>query len=145
MDTISGNVASTCVEYKDFPAHVDEIVCMKGMIHRIREMTGFAFVIIRTARDVVQCVYSPDFSDYRMDDSVVEGCAVKLTGKIVKDATREGRYEMQIHGIEVLSTPAEQMPIVINKKQLDNIPIDLNLNMRPVTLRNPKERAVFKI
>ena len=145
MDTISGNVRSACVEYKDFPAHVDEIVCMKGMIHRIREMTGFAFVIIRTARDVVQCVYSPDFSDYRMDASVVEGCAVKLTGKIVKDATREGRYEMQIHGIEVLSTPAEPMPIVINKKQLDNIPIDLNLNMRPVTLRNPKERAVFKV
>lgn len=80
-----------------------------------------------------------------MGEEVVEGCAVKLTGKIVKDETREDRYEMQIHGIEVLSSPAEQMPIVINKKQLDNIPLDLNLNMRPVTLRNPKERAVFKI
>ena len=145
MDKIDGNIAKTCVEYKDFPAHVDQIVEMKGMIHRIREMTGFAFVIIRTARDVVQCVYSPDFSDYRMDEKVVEGCAVKVTGKIVKDQTRDDRYEMQIHGIEVLSSPAEMMPIVINKKQLDNIPLDLNLNMRPVTLRNPKERAVFKV
>ena len=145
MDKIDGNIAKTCVEYNEFPAHVDQIVEMKGMIHRIREMTGFAFVIIRTARDVVQCVYSPDFSDYRMDEKVVEGCAVKVTGKIVKDQTRDDRYEMQIHGIEVLSTPAEMMPIVINKKQLDNIPLDLNLNMRPVTLRNPKERAVFKV
>ena len=145
MDKIDGVIRPACIEYKDFPAHVNEIVCMKGMIHRIREMTGFAFVIIRTARDVVQCVYSPDFSDYRMDESIVEGCAVKITGKIVKVETREGRYEMQIHGIDVLSTPAEQMPIVINKKQLDNIPIDLNLNLRPVTLRNPKERAVFKV
>ena len=145
MDTINGQMAQNCVSYREFPEHVGEIVCMKGMIHRIREMTGFAFVIIRTARETVQCVYSPDFSDYRKDERVVEGCAVKLTGKIVKDETREGRYEMQIHGIEVLSTPAEMMPIVINKKQLDNIPIDLNLNLRPVTLRNPKERAVFKI
>lgn len=145
MEKIDGIIKRDCVSYKEFPEHVNEIVMMKGIIHRIREMTGFAFVIIRTARDVVQCVYSPDFSDYRMDDKVVEGCAVKLTGKIVKDETREGRYEMQIHGIEVLSTPAEMMPIVINKKQLDNIPLDLNLNMRPVTLRNPKERAVFKI
>lgn len=145
MEKMDGAIVKTCVDYKDFPAHVNEKVVLKGMIHRIREMTGFAFVIIRTARDVVQCVYSPDFSDYRMDESVVEGCAVKITGKIVKDETREGRYEMQIHNIEVLSTPAEQMPIVINKKQLDNIPIDLNLNLRPVTLRNPKERAVFKI
>lgn len=145
MEKIDGQINKTCVEYKDFPAHVDEVVTCKGMIHRIREMTGFAFVIIRTARDVMQCVYSPDFSDYRMDEKVVEGCAVKITGKIVKDQTRDDRYELQIHGIEVLSSPAEQMPIVINKKQLDNIPLDLNLNMRPVTLRNPKERAVFKI
>ena len=145
MEKIDGQINKTCVEYKDFPAHADEVVTCKGMIHRIREMTGFAFVIIRTARDVVQCVYSPDFSDYRMDEKVVEGCAVKITGKIVKDQTRDDRYELQIHGIEVLSSPAEQMPIVINKKQLDNIPLDLNLNMRPVTLRNPKERAVFKI
>lgn len=145
MDKIDGAIVKNCVEYKEFPEHVDEIVVMKGMIHRIREMTGFAFVIIRTARDVVQCVYSPDFSDYRMDEKVVEGCAVKITGKVVKDQTREDRYELQIHNIEVLSTPAEMMPIVINKKQLDNIPLDLNLNMRPVTLRNPKERAVFKV
>ena len=145
MEKIDGIIRSSCVGYKDFHAHAGEVVEMKGIIHRIREMTGFAFVIIRTAREVVQCVYSPDFSDYRMGEEVVEGCAVKLTGKIVKDETREDRYEMQIHGIEVLSSPAEQMPIVINKKQLDNIPLDLNLNMRPVTLRNPKERAVFKI
>lgn len=145
MDSINGNTAKPYVEYKDFPAHAGEVVQMKGIIHRIREMTGFAFVIIRTARGTVQCVYSPDFSEYRMGEEVVEGCSVKLTGKIVKDETREDRYEMQIHGIEVLSSPAEQMPIVINKKQLDNIPIDLNLNLRPVTLRNPKERAVFKI
>lgn len=145
MDKINGVMEKTSVEYKDFSKHVDEVVVLKGMIHRIREMTGFAFVIIRTARDVVQCVYSPEFSEYRMDEKVVEGCAVKLTGKVVKDQTREDRYELQIHNIEILSTPAEMMPIVINKKQLDNIPLDLNLNFRPVTLRNPKERAVFKI
>ena len=145
MEKMDGQIKKTCVEYKDFPAYVGSEVVLKGMIHRIREMTGFAFVIVRTARDVVQCVYSPDFSDYRMDESVVEGCAVKITGKIVKDQTRDDRFEMQIHGIEVLSSPAEQMPVVINKKQLDNISIDLNLNLRPVTLRNPKERAVFKV
>ena len=91
MEKIDGTIQHDCVSYKEFPEHVNEIVTLKGMSHRIREMTGFAFVIIRTAREVVQCVYSPDFSDYRMDEKVVEGCAVKLTGKIVKDETREGR------------------------------------------------------
>ena len=110
MDKINGVMDKTSVEYKDFSKHVDEVVVLKGMIHRIREMTGFAFVIIRTARDVVQCVYSPEFSEYRMDEKVVEGCAVKATGKVVKDQTREDRYELQIHNIEILSTPAEMMP-----------------------------------
>ena len=53
MEKMDGEIKKTCVEYKDFPAHVDQEVVMKGIIHRIREMTGFAFVIIRTARDVV--------------------------------------------------------------------------------------------
>ena len=56
MEKIDGQINKTCVEYKDFPAHVDEVVTFKGMIHRIREMTGFAFVIIR-------CISCPkDFS-----------------------------------------------------------------------------------
>ena len=46
MDKISGAVENGSIEYKDFPAHVDEVVCLKGMVHRIREMTGFAFIII---------------------------------------------------------------------------------------------------
>ena len=68
MDTINGEIKTDCIGYKQFPEHAGEIVCMKGVVHRIREMTGFAFVIIRTARGTVQCVYSPDFSEYRMGE-----------------------------------------------------------------------------
>lgn len=145
MDNITGEIKDKSINSYDFAKYVDTEITLKGIIHRIREMTGFAFVIIRTARETIQCVYSPDFSDYRMDDKVVEGASVKIMGKVVKDITRDDRFELQIHNIEILSSPAEQMPLVINKKQLDNIPLDLNLNLRPVTLRNPKERAIFKL
>lgn len=50
MEKIDGIIRSSCVGYKDFPAHAGEVVEMKGIIHRIREMTGFAFVIIRHRR-----------------------------------------------------------------------------------------------
>lgn len=145
MDFIDGKINVNTVEYKDFSKHNGEMINLKGVIHRIREMSDFAFVLIRTKREVVQCVYSPDFSDYRMTEDVTEACSVNVYGKVVKDESVEDRYEVQIHRIDVLSRPAEQLPIVINKKQLDNIPLDLNLNLRPITLRNPKERAVFKI
>ena len=37
-----------------------ERVRLKGTIHRIREMSGFAFVIIRTRRKLFQCVWEEE-------------------------------------------------------------------------------------
>lgn len=147
MNSISGEIKVTDVPYSEFKNHDGKIVSVSGYVHRIREMTGFAFVIIRTARDIIQCVYSPDFSDYRWDEKLCEEACVKVTGKVVGSKDRDGndRFELQIHGIEILSLPAEILPIVINKKQLDNIQLNTVLDLRPISMRNPKERAIFKL
>lgn len=147
MEKIEGKIICDTVDFKDFKDYDGKEVTIKGYIHRIREMTGFSFVIVRTAREVIQCVYSPDFSSYRWDEKLCEEACVKIVGKVVssKDAKGNDRYELQIHDIEILSLPAEPLPIVINKKQLDNIQLNTVLDLRPISLRNPKERAIFKI
>lgn len=147
MNKINGVIEEQTVQFKDFNKYDGQIISICGYIHRIREMTGFSFVIIRTAKDTVQCVYAPEFSDYRWDDKLCEEACVKVLGKVVssKDAKGNDRYELQIHNIEILSLPAEGLPIVINKKQLDNIQLNTILDLRPIALRNPKERAIFKI
>ena len=147
MDKINGTVQTGTVAFCDFKNYDNQIVTIQGYVHRIREMTGFSFVIIRTARDTIQCVYAPEFSDYRWDEKICEEACVKVTGKVVssKDAKGNDRYELQIHDIVILSLPAEGLPIVINKKQLDNIQLSTVLDLRPVSMRNPKERAIFKI
>ena len=147
MNKINGVIEEQTVQFKDFNKYDGQIVSICGYIHRIREMTGFSFVIIRTAKDTIQCVYAPEFSDYRWDDKLCEEACVKVLGKVVssKDAKGNDRYELQIHNIEILSLPAEGLPIVINKKQLDNIQLNTILDLRPIALRNPKERAIFKI
>ncbi len=147
MNKISGNIVSDTITFAEFKNYDGQVVNIKGYIHRIREMTGFAFVIIRTSRDVIQCVYAPEFSSYRWDDRLTEEACVKVTGKVVgsTDAKGNQRYELQIHNIEILSLPAEGLPIVINKKQLDNIQLSTVLDLRPVSMRNPKERAIFKV
>ncbi|MDE7163503.1 MAG: aspartate--tRNA(Asn) ligase [Clostridia bacterium] len=146
MENMTGTVPSSVTPYSEFKNHIGEMVTIKGAVHNIRDMSDFAFIIIRTARELIQCVYSPEFSDYRLDEKLVEQCAVKLSGKVVKSETRDGseRYELQIHSIDVLSTPAAIPPVVISKKQI-NCDLSVNLDYRPVTLRNPKERAIFKI
>ena len=143
--TITGEPKTNTVPYAEFGKYENQVITITGTVHNIRMMSDFAFVIVRTARETVQCVYSESFSDYRMPPELKEECAVRLTGKVVAGETRDGskRYEIQIHGIDILSHPAEIPPVVITKKQVQ---CDLNtdLDYRPVTLRNPHERAVFK-
>ncbi|MBE5751303.1 MAG: aspartate--tRNA(Asn) ligase [Clostridia bacterium] len=144
--SINGEIKTNTVAYADFEKYENQIVTIKGTIHNIRMMSDFAFVIVRTARETIQCVYAESFSDYRMSDDVKEECAAKITGKIVAGETKDGgkRYELQIHNIELLSHPADIPPVVITKKQV-NCDLSTNLDYRPVTLRNPKERAIFKL
>lgn len=146
MQEIDGNIVCTSLPYSEFKRHEGEVATVKGFIHNIREMSDFAFILLRTARELIQCVYSPEFSDFRLSDKVVEQAAAKVTGKIVKSETRDGseRFELQIHNIEIISSPAAIPPVVISKKQV-NCDLAVNLDNRPVTLRNPKERAVFKL
>ena len=147
MNTINGEIKKTTISFAEFKNHAEEVVSIKGYIHRIREMTGFSFVIIRTERDLIQCVYAPEFSDYRWDEKLTEEAAVEIKGKVVSSTDAKGneRFELQIHDIKILSLPAEALPIVINKKQLDNIQMSTILDLRPIALRNPKERAIFKV
>ena len=84
MDKINGIINNTDIQFKDFAKHDGEVVSICGYIHRIREMTGFSFVIIRTERDTIQCVYAPEFSDYRWDEKLMEEACVRVFGKIVK-------------------------------------------------------------
>ena len=147
MNKICGKIENSDIQYSDFKQYENQIVSVSGYVHRIREMTGFAFVILRTARELIQCVYAPEFSDYRLDEKLCEEACVRIFGKVVGSKDRDGndRYELQIHDIKILSLPAEILPIVINKKQLDNIQLNTVLDLRPVSMRNPKERAIFKL
>lgn len=146
MEEITGVIKSPYVNYSDFKKHLDKKVTVRGVIHNIREMSDITFILLRTARELIQCVYSTDFSKYRLDASVVEEASAKITGKVVKSETRDGseRYELQIHKIEILSSPAAVPPVVISKKEV-KCDLSVNLDYRPVTMRNPKERAIFKI
>ena len=143
---ITGETKRNTVAFADFEKYENQVITITGTIHNIRMMSDFAFVILRTARETVQCVYAESFSDYRMDENVKEECAAKVTGKVVAGETKDGgkRYELQIHSIELLSHPADIPPVVITKKQV-NCDLSTKLDFRPVTLRNPKERAIFKL
>jgi len=116
---------------------------VKGVVHNIRKMGEFAFIILRTGTRVIQCVYLPEISQFNISD-IKEGDCVELWGTAIEDDRAQNGFEIRISGIRVISSPAGEYPFSINKRVL-NLNIDTLLNYRPLTLRNPHQRAIFKV
>jgi nondiscriminating aspartyl-tRNA synthetase len=74
----------------------------------------------------------------------VEEATVIVTGTVREEARAPGGYEMDIALVEVLSRPKETMPVPINKWKM-NLNLDTHMSLRPVTLRNLRERSIFRV
>lgn len=116
---------------------------INGSVYRIRDMGTFAFIILRTARHLVQCVFDQQSCNFDLS-KLQENDSVEANGIIKLDERATNGFELSLRNITVLSSPAAQMPISINKRGL-NISLETNLENRPYVLRNHKQRAVFKI
>ncbi len=133
----------TRVEASELVNYLGETVEIHGSIYKIRKMSGFAFVLLRTKRDIIQCIYSAEISNFGVEELKEESC-VLVTAKVVPEERSKVGYELQMINVEILSVPAMESPIVINNKMVDTS-IENLLDFRPVTLRNARERAIFKI
>ncbi len=133
----------TRVEASELVNYLGETVEIHGSIYKIRKMSGFAFVLLRTKRDIIQCIYSAEISNFGVEELKEESC-VLVTAKVVPEERSKVGYELRMITVEILSVPAMESPIVINNKMVDTS-IENLLDFRPVTLRNARERAIFKI
>ena len=56
------------LEAEQLGAHIGEIVRLHGSIYKIRKMSSFAFVLLRTKRQMVQCVYEPAYARFALEE-----------------------------------------------------------------------------
>ncbi len=141
MKNIVGIIENETVEAENLASHLGETIKIHGSIYKIRKMSGFAFILLRTKRKVVQCIYSSEYSLFDLEDLAEESC-VTATAQVIPEERSKTGYELQLLDMEILSKPDQQIPIVINNKRVDTSLENL-LNFRPVTLRNERERAIF--
>lgn len=122
---------------------VNKEIVMNGAVHNLRDMSEFVFVILRTYEGLVQCVMNKSDKSYQ---SLHEGMTVEVTGVVRVEDRAPGGYELVVSEIRVLSRPVEgtMMPVPISKWKL-NTSLEAKLEYRPVSLRNIRERAIFKI
>jgi len=143
METISGCTNTFHIEVNQVKNHIGQTVKIHGIVYKIREMSGFAFVILKTKRALLQCVYSQDVSQFALSD-LKENMSVIITGEVINDERSRTGTEVRLIAFECLSKPVEETPVVINNKEVATS-LETLLDHRPITLRNAKERAIFQI
>ncbi len=120
-----------------------ELVELHGAIYRIRDMSGFAFVILSTARELVQTIFIPDQCGTPRE-AFAEGDQVTVQAEARPEPRAKGGYDLVLRSVQRLSGPAALPELVINKKEL-GLPLDTNLQYRSLCLRNHRERCIFRV
>lgn len=118
-------------------------VVLKGCVQTIRDKGEMAFIVLRTARFTPQFMWEKGVADFAVAD-IKEGDCVEMTGTVKKSEYSRIGYDIIAKSVKVLSRAAELLPFVMSKKQL-NVNFDYALDMRPVSMRHPKERAYIKL
>ncbi len=122
---------------------VGKKVKVNGAIHTIRDMGNVAFVVLRKREGLIQCVYAEGEAVFELK-SLKEADTVIVEGIVSENEKAPNGIEIHMENVTILSEPAEPMPIPIAKWKM-NTTLETNLNLRPISLRNIKERAKFRI
>lgn len=124
---------------------IEKEITIKGVIHRLRILPNVTFMILRLERSLIQVVAEQgfDLSNF-IEGDFVEVKGVPRNSKLNDKAIMNRDYEILLKEIKLIHRPKEMTPFEINKKEL-NIKADLEFDMRPISLRHPKKRAIFKI
>lgn len=124
----------------ELAGRIGEKITLCGSIYKIRKMSGFCFCLLRTGRHIIQCVCDKK----ELMEQLEEEACVKVTAEVVGEERAKFGAELHMANVEYLSRPACRTPIAVNQKQVD-ASLENKLDFRPLTLRNERERAVFRI
>lgn len=140
MTTVTGKFSREDLQINQLAGHVGRTVELRGAVHALRDLGGVVFLTLRKGDGVVQCVCGPD----GLPQDLCQEAAVKLTGTLRAEPRAPGGVELGVESLEVLSLPAQPIAVPIAKDRL-NLKLDTELSLRPVTLRNLRQRAVFRV
>lgn len=145
MDFIDGAKKKETKEIAELTtgAYEGKEVKVSGSVHTIRRMGEVSFLILRKAEGLVQCVWEEGVTESD-PGRLQEESAVVVTGTVKQEGRAPQGFEIRMREIEVLSTPADPLPIAVSKWKL-NTSLETKLALRAITLRNPMERAKFRI
>ena len=123
---------------------VGESVTIKGWVHVRRDHGKIVFLDVRDRSGMIQVVGSEVTKDARPQSVVyITGTVQKRPDRLVNPNLPTGTVELSLQSIEVVSK-AEELPLDMGAADL-NLELPTMLDYRALTLRHPKQAAIFKI
>ena len=122
---------------KDARKTISGTVELRGWVHRIRELGGVSFVMLRDRSGVGQVVVEGKV-DLSLESVVV------IEGTVAENPKAPGGVELHALNIEVVSSAEPDLPFPVNGDPI-KIGLDVILDNRVLSLRNPKIRSIFAV
>ncbi len=118
-------------------------VKVAGWVSSLRHHGGIVFLDLRDRSAILQAVSTPDLVKDVKEEYVVEveGRIQKRPIKMINPELETGEIELVVERIKIL---AESAPLPFDLKNL-KVSLPVLLDWRPLTLRNKKIQAIFKV
>jgi nondiscriminating aspartyl-tRNA synthetase len=114
---------------------------LRGWVYQLRALAKTTFIVLKDATGQVQCVANAELTKQvhiKRDD------AIEIEGTLSLDARSKLGFEIHVTRIEVLHSAAGILPFN-SASDLEGVGQEVLLDFRPLTFRNEKAGAVFKI
>ena len=144
MEFITGLKQQEEAELEDLLKAEEGItIILEGAVHSVRDMGEIAFVILRKKEGLIQTVWEEGKTDLELSE-IREGDYIHVTGQVKDEERAPHGKEVRLSTISHLSHVSCPLPLPIDKWKM-NTSLETKLALRPVSLRNVRERAKFKI
>jgi nondiscriminating aspartyl-tRNA synthetase len=118
---------------------------VSGWVHRIRDMGGVSFVILRDRSGVVQLVFDEKIAEKTsLKEPLTLESVIRVHGVPSLNEKAPGGAEVRVQSLEVISRAAADLPFQVNA-DFSTTGLEAILDHRLLSLRNPKILSIFRV
>jgi nondiscriminating aspartyl-tRNA synthetase len=112
-------------------------VTLLGWVHRIRDLGGVSFVLLRDRSGIAQLVFDSK-------PGVTLESVIKVEGTAAANERAPGGMEVRVSSMEVLSPAETDLPVPVNQEP-DKLSLEAVLGNRMISIRNPQILSIFRV
>ncbi|MDR0878559.1 MAG: aspartate--tRNA(Asn) ligase [Treponema sp.] len=143
MRVLAKDIVKAVIDGQGTGEKADAEVEVSGWVHRIRDMGGITFVILRDRSGTLQLVLDEKPVDAGGRPLTLES-VITVRGKPALNDKAPGGCELKVSSLQILSRALPDLPYQVNG-DISRTGLEAILDNRSLSLRNPKIRAIFKI